>query len=1146
MTEPIVDQQSGNKATLLQIAASDPERSVFVSANAGTGKTQVLTMRVLRLLLSGVAPDTILCVTYTKAAATEMTSRLYERLSAWAICEQVDLIEEMRKLGERRPTQAQIKTARSLFAHILDHENGPRIETVHSFCQAVLKRFPVEANVPPDFQLLSELESERLLTDCFFSLLEEAGRIQDVKLAEALAVITQQTDETQAIKHIKSHMRNRRQLHHLADDPLGLSGYEAKLRADLDVDPPVDLEAAEQELTEQIRQMPLKKIAAALLRGGNVQAGRGQRLQSWLEENDEQLKPDLNSLAALFTTATGARLKRMTDKKVDEYDPDCDRLQGQLAGQLDGYYQLKSAERCVQLSLSLARASVAVFRQFQAHKLSAGLLDYEDLIFFTEQLLGQEQMMAWVRWKLDQGINHLLIDEAQDTSPAQWSLLNKLTEPFFDGDEEAGERTVFAVGDFKQSIYSFQGANPQTFAESQTRLAARAAAVGKPFDVIDFTLSFRSSQAVLHFVDSVMTADEVRGLGRSDYQNHDVFRTGMAGLVEVWPVSTGTTKADLPMFDAPDLLEEEDSDTRHAKNVVAHIKGLLDGAEAELFGRPIWPQDILILLRRRDSFFALLRAELERANIPVAGADRIVLNNQIEILDLLALGDVCLLPEDDLQLACLLKSPLIGLDEDELFALAVGRGKASLFEAVDKAAATSARFSGAAEKLNRWLGLADQLPVFEFFSVVLTEGGRQAFHRRLGPAVDDSLNAFLLQAREHGQQGQAGLSHFLTFFRQGGSEIKRDMDMHEGGQIRVMSVHGAKGLEAPIVYLPDMLRSTQPSDSLVQGASGLYWPSGQAAPLELIDQLKQDNKQVRQEEDFRLLYVALTRARQALFISGWEKPRQRMLEESWYHLLSRQIETCDGTVRTQDGVWRLATSGEDDTAADKKPATDISAGLQPPAWYDSMPAAEPTPAYPLVPSDLGAADQAVLFTADDRKAALLRGQFVHKLFEVLPAMSPDLWPDAAEKIAASLAAGVPVALRQHVRSAVLTSQLVDQAIAVMSDPRLAGLFSPDALAEAALSGTVGDRIVQGQVDRLMVGENEVLLADFKTGTPPPDQQAIPNRYVRQMAVYGDILSQIYPEKTVICWLVWTQTVEISCITTDQRQAALAELLTRPE
>ena len=1145
MTEPIVDHQAGETASLLQVAASDPERSVFVSANAGTGKTQVLTMRVLRLLLSGVAPDTILCVTYTKAAAAEMKSRLYERLSNWAICEQVDLVDEMRKLGERRPSQTQIQTARSLFAHILDHEDGPRIETVHSFCQAVLKRFPIEANVPPDFQLLSEMDSERLLTDCFFSLLEQAGHIQDVKLAEALSVLTQQTDETQAIKHIKSYMRNRRQVDRLADDPLGFSAYETELRGLLEITSPVGLQTEEQKLADDIRQMPLARIAEALLKGSSTQAGRGQRLQLWLEQNGASLPVDLTGLLALFTTSTGARLKRMTDKQVDSHDPDCLILQNQVADRLQLFFETKSAERCVQLSLSLARVSAAVYRQFQARKLASGRLDYEDLIFFTETLLSQEQMMAWVRWKLDQGINHLLIDEAQDTSPAQWSLLNKLSEPFFDGDEDSKDRTVFAVGDFKQSIYSFQGANPQTFADSQTQFTTRAEAVRKPFDVIDFALSFRSSRAVLKFVDSVMTAEEVSGLGNAPYQPHDVFRTGMAGLVEVWPVQAGADKVVLPMFDAPDLLVEEDSDTRHAREVVVHIKALLDGAETDLFGREIRPQDILILLRRRDSFFALLRAELERANIPVAGADRIVLNNQIEILDLLALGDVCLLPDDDLQLACLLKSPLIGLDEDELFELAAHRGDASLFDALAEAATKSARLSAAGEKLNRWLGLADQLPVFEFFSVVLTEGGRRAFHQRLGPAVDDSLNAFLLQAREHGQQGQAGLSHFLTFFRQGGSEIKRDMDMQDAGQVRVMSVHGAKGLEAPIVYLPDMLRATQPSDSLVQAESGLFWPSGQAAPLAMIDQLKQHNKQVRQEEDFRLLYVALTRARQALFISGWEKPRQRMLEQSWYHLLSRQIAGCDGAVQTETGIWRLETPGEDAPLDDQKGRPDKQDEGAVPQWYQNMPPAEPTPAYPLVPSDLGAADQAVLFTAEDRQAALLRGQFVHKLFEVLPEMSPDLWAEAARTIAASMITSVPSAKRSHMKSAVLTDQLIHQAMSVMTDPRLAALFGPGSLAEVSLSGTVGERIVQGQVDRLMVGDDEVLLADFKTGTPPEDEDSIPERYIRQMAVYADILAQIYPDKVIICWVVWTQTVRISCVDEAKRKATLRALLACP-
>ena len=1142
MTDPLVDQPAGERATRLQIAASDPVRSVFVSANAGTGKTQVLTMRVLRLLLSGVAPQTILCVTYTKAAAAEMKSRLYDQLANWAICDQTDLLDQLKKLGEDRPTQDQIRTARSLFAHILDHEDGPRIETVHSFCQAVLKRFPVEADVPPDFQLLSELDGERLLTEVFFTLLEQAGQIQDNQLADALSVLTRQTDETQAIKHIKTHMRNRDRLHKLATDPAGLRAYERELCDALDIDADLDLGAAEQELCAEISQMPLTRIATALLKGSKVQAGRGQKLQDWCQQNEAQQTSDLDSLWAIFTTGTGARQKKMTDKEVDKHDPDCARLQNVLADRPAAHFSVKSAVRCVQLSRCLARVSVAVYRQFQARKFAAGMLDYEDLIFFTKHLLEQDQMMAWVRWKLDQGINHLLIDEAQDTSPAQWSLLNKLSEPFFDGDEDAPARTVFAVGDFKQSIYSFQGADPQTFSDSKDLLTARASAVRKAFDEIDFTLSFRSSQAVLSLVDSVMTADEISGLGTSSYQRHDVFRIGMAGLVEVWPVRTGTNRASLPMFDAPDLLEGEDSDARHAKDVVAHIKALLEGKETDLLGRAIRPQDILILLRRRDSFFALLRAELERANIPVAGADRIVLNNQIEILDLLALGDVCLLPDDDLQLACLLKSPLVGLDEDDLFSLATGRGNATLFEALNRAARTSARLSAVAEQLARWLALADQLPVFEFFSVVLTEGGRRAFHRRLGPAVDDSLNAFLLQARDHGQQGQAGLSHFLNVFRQGGSEIKRDMDMHEGGQVRVMSVHGAKGLEAPVVYLPDMLRASQPSDSLVRASGGLYWPSGQAAPLEQIEQMKQANKQVRLEEDSRLLYVALTRARQALFVSGWERPRRRMLEDSWYDLISRRLKNCDGAYQTEDNIWRLETPARDKAEEEDQQHRLPESPLLPPSWYDNPPPTEPAPAYPLVPSDLGAADQAVAFTREDRQTALLRGRFVHKLFEVLPSLPKEAWPQAVEKIAASFCVGLPDHTYRRMLSEVLTDTLTKQTTTVIADTRLADLFGSQALAETSLSGIVRDRVVQGQIDRLVIRDNDILLADFKTGSPPTGPDDIPARYIRQMAVYADLLQQIYPDKTIICWLVFTQDAGIFSITEQARAAALDQIL----
>jgi len=1143
MTEASLDFGAAAAATMLQHRAADPARSVFVSANAGTGKTQVLTMRVLRLLLSGAAPDTILCLTYTKAAAAEMRSRLYEKLAFWAICDESELIDSLTETGETEITQTRIDTARSLFAHSLDHEDGPMIETVHSFCQSVLMRFPVEAGIAPHFSLISDHERDQLLTDCFYDLLSSCTADANTATATALRLLSAQTDEMKIFAYLTDVLGNRRHIHDIAYAPEARAAFEQLLCDEYGFMPAHKWPQFEAAILAELATLPLAEIADILCIGKVRQQARGQKIKSWLNGAPDQKARNLSQLASVFLTDKGEVRKQLSDSAIDAARPDCAELQAAVIACLERFQSCFACVNSYELTMALNDCGAALYRRFQTEKSKRAVLDYDDLIFFTEQLLAQHEKMAWVRWKLDRGINHLLIDEAQDTSPEQWALISHLVAPFLDNNDDLPQRTIFGVGDFKQSIYSFQGARPEIFAERRDDFVARLKQAQMPVSVIDFNLSFRSAAAVLALVDKMLSSGGMNGFGNKEALPHHSYRKGMAGLVEVWPVLEAEPGTPAPYFSVP---QQEggganDGALAQAQRVVRHISSLLDGAEDGHFGRPVEAQDILILLRKRDKFYALLRAELERAGIAVAGADRLSLNNQIEILDLLALADICLLPEDDLQLACLLKSPLIGLSEEALIELATGRGNASLYDQLMTHLGAESAPGKAAGQIRNWQQLSQQLPPFEFFSLVLSSGGRRAFHRRLGHAVDDSLDAFLLRAREHGNQQRPGLLHFVSAFRQGDSIIKRDLDTKAGGAVRVMSIHGAKGLEAPIVYLPDMLRATLPSRAVIAAPRGVFWPAGAPVP-QSMQKLKDDAKENLDAESSRLLYVALTRARQALFISGWQQGRRRFEQDSWYQCLHKAIQECAGAVEVNEGVWRLTSGGPESVADTTNTRLSPQQADAAPQWFDALPPAEPSPARPLTPSDLGPRDHPPSFTVADRKKALLRGSYIHKLLEVLPVLPEDRkWP-AAMKIAADTAPP-----GGSIRTAAVFDDSEVKAIfaevqRVMTEPGLGQLFSARARAEVAVSGLVGPIVVNGQIDRLVVSTDEIIIADFKTGMPPQNADDIAPAYLRQMALYSALLRQIYPARTLRCLLIWTQTLYCHEISAKDQQRLADDII----
>jgi len=1113
------------RASADQAKASDPAASVFVSANAGTGKTKLLTDRVLRLLLSGAPADAILCVTYTRAAAAEMRNRIFKRLADWAIIPAKALGEDLENMGIHTPSQDMRRRARSLFAEILDNDDGPRVETVHSFCQSILRRFPIEAGVAPHVQLADDDEQSRLKAMARANILYHPSP----ELAASVLLIAEAVSEGRADEIVNDFINRAVGL----DSPDCLARIESHFRDDLGVvsaDTERDMLMARLDL---IQVEKLRAVSVALQTSkSKIQIDRGAKMAVWLAQTGEGRIEKLSFLVdALFSA--GKPRKQLSNADIRKTSPQIDAIQKQAIETIKPLLPDRAAQICRDRTMALYRFGMAFNQEYSRLKTQRGLLDYNDLITRTNNLLAASEAAQWVAWKLDNGIQHLLIDEAQDTSPAQWKLLRRLVDEFFDGEGASPHRastatslprTMFAVGDFKQSIYSFQGADPLVMNKNRSELSGRAKAIQADFRDVPLSVSFRSASPILDLVNK--TIPDLGGI--DDFTTHEMARSGAGGFVELWPVVKGNDDFGAEMLAATQL----------ARRVKSWI-----GKRHLPSGDLVGAGDILILLRKRGRFFELLLSALQIANVQVAGADRMQLAEQIEIQDLLALGDVMHLADDDLQLAAVLKSPLFGMSEDQLYDLAYNRGKASLMSRLMAHRGADGALGKMADQLARWQSRAEYESVFGFFSFVLVDGGRQKFRDRLGRAVDESLDHFLNLAQNFALGGGVSLLEFLTAIRSSGGEVKRDIDASGTDEVRIMTIHGAKGLEAPIVILPDMLASRGKSEPVLPAADGSvhYWlpPSDLARPA-FVDEARQAATTLRTEEDNRLLYVAMTRARDGLVIGGWEKPNGvRRLDGSDYALLSAAIKATKTAIENEDGTVSITaeqTAKIDDKREKepklppKKPVDDAADWLFRPAPMDDKSGRPIRPSQPGLDHDpqslaAGVAKQ----NAQSRQIGLAYGKLAHRLLEQLPATDAAVRRDRAVQIAGQ-SRDVPDAM---------AASLIDKLLTLIDLPAFAPLFSKDALVEVPINGRLNGIGIAGQIDRLFIDDKRIILADFKTGQPR--ENAIPRSYLHQMALYDGLLQKIYPGRDIECWLVWVDTLDYQPIGRDAREQALADI-----
>lgn len=1096
-----------NDASERQVQASNPTDTVWLSANAGSGKTRVLTDRVARLLLRGVEPQHILCLTYTKAAATEMQNRLFRRLGEWAMKPDADLHRALADLGDdTRHAPGALAKARQLFARAIETPGGLRIQTIHSFCATLLRRFPLEAGVSPQFTELDD-RAARLLRE---NIIEEMAEFRAPELMAEVARAYTGEDFTALMEQVSAKR---------AGFAKALS--EAQSRDLFNVPNAETTQTLLADVLLGIESDLIANILPALQNGGPTDSKTAAKLAAL-----DLTAPSLATLSMLENTLLyggtakapygakiGALPTKPTQKLIGNHLPQLDALMLRVETARPRRIALQAAQK----TAILHRFAAAFLPLYESAKAARGFLDFDDLITRAKALLTDPSVAAWVLFRLDGGIDHILVDEAQDTSPDQWRVIELLSAEFTAGLGTRDEtRTLFVVGDKKQSIYSFQGADVAAFDEKQNDFQAKFHAAQKNFVRLDLEYSFRSSTAILRVVDETFADRFLKAMGSSVH--HLAFKSDLPGRVDLWPLlEKSEDPKDENWEDPVDLITDTHHTARLAEKIASYIKALVDAGTqipTDDGPRPLHAGDVLILVQRRSALFSEIIRACKKANLPIAGADRLKLGAELAVKDLAALLSFLATPEDDLSLAALLRSPLCGWTEAELYALAQPR-KGYLWETLRDTTTHPESLAMLHDLRNN----ADFLRPYDLIERALTRhDGRRRLLTRLGPEAEDGIDEFLSQALAFERNEIPSLTGFLIWLETDDIEVKRQMDS-EGHRIRVMTVHGAKGLEAPLVILPDTCdRNPQDRDEIYALENGIpVWktPSDESPPP--IATARTLRKDKGEEESLRLLYVALTRARTWLIVCGAGEAKK---DGAWYKLIQQGMQAAgfeaiaDGALRHGFGNWPGPV---------EKQSLTVPESRELPIWATEPAAAPDRPAQPLSPSDLGGAKvMPGEVDGSGEDAAKARGTALHLLLEHLPNARRADWPNFS-------AALIPDPAER-------AALLAEAAAVLTAHPQI---FAAEALSEVTFIASLNGQPMLGTIDRLLIAHDHILAVDFKSNHRTPATAAqTPEGILRQMAAYAEALRQIYPNHRIDTAILWTRTATLMPLPPDIVRAAL--------
>ena len=1051
----------------LQNKASNPEISTWVSASAGTGKTKILTDRVLRLLLKGEAFDKILCLTFTNAAAGEMKERITNALDTWSKLDRDVLAQELNKTIGRKATDHEIVLAGSLYDTYLKSENTINIQTIHSFCQKLLKKFPLEASVSPSFKIIDEIKADYILNQIKKHLMNAEDlepiteylsiNFHELTIDEILSEIIEQKTQFLKSKNSLDNVKNE----------------SIKLIA--------ELQSSNDSYYELIKQNPIV-------------------------QNIVGFNTTTKELKKFFLTEHGQKKKRIVTQKIAKPGSnlyfDLEAIQEQV-------YLLDQKEKTVKLknhSKLLSLLGSKIIEEYEHYKSKKALLDYDDLIIHSCKLLNNSTAKEWVLYKLDGGIDHLLIDEAQDTSNYQWRIIEALIAEFYSGDGvEKNNRTVFVVGDEKQSIFSFQGADIDSFSQMNQYLKEKMSAANKHFENVNLETSYRSAKEVLYVVYQVFNRvrEQIPGTFSSTLNQLHAFRSSHAGSVELWPICSTKNSENEFWPIVKSAVDSTSSKVQLAQKISSYIKQTLgSGRILAATNKITLPNDFMILFRKRDEFTKEVIIALQNDGIPVAGLDRITLRGNLAVQDLLAIGKFVLNPQDDLNLAALLKSPIIGISGLLLHDIAINRGKQSIWNYIELEQYSSKEYKYLFEHLNIFFEVYHKTNVETFFQYMVDVlGYRQALNASCGPDSNDAIDELLYACQDFASQNNNSLQNFIFWIESRDSSIKRDSSSSD--KVKIMTLHGAKGLQAPIVILCDTTSLPTNNDHFIWDTDDncLSAKNSTDVPDYYID-LKKLKQQKIYAEYLRLLYVGMTRAEDHLIVCGYEGGRS-IAENCWFELVHKVMKEI--AVEVDDGKLIYGTNNNYFNHKEK-----------------NLPETQKTEYfYP----------RNKIFQKDINKSMSV--QYIsNSLSTVSPAQYGVIFHKILED---SVAAKEMSIMSNHPLIGTLdekSQKRITKSIALLSaNIDFNSLIQNHTLTELSI-GTLGDeKIKLGRIDLIIYLEKEIIIIDYKSDiNPATSLNTAPENYITQLLSYKKIVQKIYPEKKIriqILWLENGQLMEIA-------------------
>ncbi len=1076
-----------------ELIATSPDVNVWVSANAGAGKTRILTHRVLRLLAEGAPPSSILCLTYTNAGAAEMRARIIKEVGRWATIKSDACAVSLETLLGRAPDSDTIARAQSLFAQIVDRDDALRIETIHAFCQSLLRRFPLEAHIFPHFTLMDNQEVQLLAGHCLMRLLSRTQ--ESATLKESLSFLaTSRADGSlrkMALSMVAQQIKWRR-FFARTDVEDYIRDYAKRLQVDLGA----DLKATYFSYTPAELSVLRACVQKMLASGGKLDKQRGAVLARWFETQTQA-----DAYVDAWLTEKETLVANMVSKAAGLSEAEAQAMDAERL-RVEAYLKARSSLALLTETKHVLTFAEGLLALYEHEKQARGWMDFDDMIAGAESLLGASAMRDWVLYKLDSAIHHVLIDEAQDTSPSQWRIVEALTEEFFAGAGLEHPRSLFVVGDFKQSIFSFQGADADLFLAMKTQIKERAEAAGVMFYELALEESYRSTAPVLQAVDTIFQPmmPDIR---------HVLTRKNQAGKVVLWPLVTVEKAEKQEGWALPQTEVRATAEEKLVAALVAEIAGWIGVRDLPAKGRKVQPGDVMILLKKRGTLAMRLVNAFKARGIPVSGADRMVLADHLAVQDMLALLKFALLPQDDYTLACVLKSPLCGLTEDALFELA-HRRIGTLFEALKTSSHTQA-----IELLSSVLALADKRPPSALMAEVLGYGMRRNFAARLGADALSVLDTLLQTAHEYEALHPPSVQGFVHFMEQVETEFTRGNASEN--VVRVMTVHGAKGLQAPIVILPD-------AASPLSAPEQLTWQKGEPRLLPpdkgsygIADDVKDARRNSMQSEYLRLFYVALTRAEDELYILGYTG--RSVPETSWYTLAQKALTPISEPLETPVGRGVAVIchpERSEGSLCPQKVLRYAQDDREIPKWATTPVALEPMYTAPVLPSKQDAESENTAPSPLARDVAVARGRMVHHLLQYLPEIEQGRRAAVAKLFLARRYADAEEDVRE---------QVVRDVVRLMDHPEFGCVWNGKR--EVPVAGRIDGKLVAGQVDALAFRGNELWVVDYKTSAvPPASTGGVPEAYRKQMALYGAVLTQAYPNHRVRTFLLWTTSLTL--------------------